>query len=83
MDAKSVVINLPRLENVYLAKKKCWKIYVYSISLIFKLFFPIEFLTEICLINSFLHNFIMTGVILLGFDIVLKTGEIFRFCLLK
>lgn len=79
MDAKSVVINLPRLENVYLAKKM-WKIYVYSVSH-FEVFFffPREFLTQICLINSFLYNFAMTWIILLGYcyAIFLKIMDFF------
>lgn len=28
----------------------------------FQVIFPIEFLTEICLINSSLHNLVMTGI---------------------
>lgn len=42
----------------------------------FQVIFPIEFLTEICLINSFLHNLVMTGVgeyITRVYDTVLKT----------
>lgn len=41
----------------------------------FQVIFPIEFLTEICLINSFLHNLVMTGVggyVARVYDIVLK-----------
>lgn len=77
MDAKSVVINLPRLENVYLAKKKNLKNICILSKSHFQVIFPIEFLTEICLINSFLHNLVMTGIILLGYYVVLKTGEFF------
>lgn len=42
----------------------------------FQVIFPIEFLTVICLINSFLHNLVMTGVggyVTRAYDILLKT----------
>lgn len=41
----------------------------------FQVIFPIEFLTEFSLINSFLHHFVITGVISLVYSIVLKTVE--------
>lgn len=79
MDAKSVVINLPRLENVYLAKKNVKNICILSVSFWSFFFFPREFLTQICLINSFLHNFAMTWIILLGYcyAIFLKIMDFF------
>lgn len=80
MDAKSVVINLPHLENVYLPKEKKLKNICILSKSHFQVIFPIEFLTEICLINSFLNKFVTSGVIFVGITLFQKLGSSSVFC---